>query len=88
MSEARELDLALMMADLCGYTALTQTHGAVQASETVLRFALGGKSPLHDGDSETRPAVWLAGRAGDAPEHSRAFRCCMLPAKEHHPCMN
>lgn len=38
MSEARELDLALMMADLCGYTALTETHGALQASETVLRF--------------------------------------------------
>lgn len=36
--EARELDLALMMADLCGYTALTETHGALQASETVLRF--------------------------------------------------
>src|SRR5471032_3072838 len=38
MSEARELDLALMMADLCGYTALTEMHGALQASETVLRF--------------------------------------------------
>lgn len=36
--EARELDLALMMADLCGYTALTETHGALQASKTVLRF--------------------------------------------------
>ncbi len=38
IDEARELDLALMMADLCGYTALTETHGALQASETVLRF--------------------------------------------------
>lgn len=38
MSDARELDLALMMSDLCGYTALTETHGALQASETVLRF--------------------------------------------------
>jgi adenylate cyclase len=37
-AEPRELDLALMMADLCGYTALTETHGALQASETVLRF--------------------------------------------------
>ncbi len=36
--EARELDLALMMADLCGFTALTEMHGALQASETVLRF--------------------------------------------------
>ena len=38
MSQVRELELALMMADLCGYTALTETHGALQASETVLRF--------------------------------------------------
>ena len=35
---ARERDLALMIADLSGYTALTETHGALQASETVLRF--------------------------------------------------
>ena len=32
MSEARELDLALLIADLCGYTALTETHGALTAS--------------------------------------------------------
>ena len=38
MSEGREIDLALMMADLCGYTALTETHGAFVASEIVLRF--------------------------------------------------
>ncbi len=38
MSEARELDVALMIADLCGYTALTETHGALHASEVVLRF--------------------------------------------------
>ncbi len=36
--EARELDLALMIADLSGYTALTETHGALHASEVVLRF--------------------------------------------------
>ena len=36
--EAREIDLALLIADLVGYTALTETHGALQASETVLRF--------------------------------------------------
>ena len=35
---ARELDLALMIADLSGYTALTESHGALKASETVLRF--------------------------------------------------
>ena len=49
MSEARELDLALMMADLCGYTALTETHGALQASETVLRFVRLVESCLEPG---------------------------------------
>ena len=35
---ARELELALVIADLSGYTALTETHGALRASEIVLRF--------------------------------------------------
>ena len=35
---ARELDFALVIADLSGYTALTETHGAFHASEIVLRF--------------------------------------------------
>ncbi len=47
--EARELDLALMMADLCGYTALTETHGALQASETVLRFVRLVEASLEPG---------------------------------------
>lgn len=38
MSEARELDVALLIADLSGYTALTETHGALHASEVVLGF--------------------------------------------------
>lgn len=38
MNDTREVDLTLMMADLCGYTALTETHGALAASDTVLRF--------------------------------------------------
>lgn len=38
MSEARELEVTLLIADLCGYTALTETHGALHASEVVLRF--------------------------------------------------
>ncbi len=49
MPDARELDLALMMADLCGYTALTETHGALQASETVLRFDSLVKASLEPG---------------------------------------
>jgi class 3 adenylate cyclase/YHS domain-containing protein len=38
LGEAREIDLALLIADLSGYTALTETHGALHASEIVLRF--------------------------------------------------
>jgi adenylate cyclase len=49
MTKARELDLALMMADLCGYTALTETHGALQASETVLRFVRMVEASLEPG---------------------------------------
>jgi len=35
---AQELDLALVIADLSGYTALTESHGALEASGIVLRF--------------------------------------------------
>jgi adenylate cyclase len=38
LGEAREMDLALLIADLSGYTAFTETHGALYASEIVLRF--------------------------------------------------
>lgn len=38
LGEARELDFALLIADLSGYTAFTETHGASHASEIVLRF--------------------------------------------------
>lgn len=59
MTEARELDLALMMADLCGYTALTETHGALQASETVLRFVRLVEASLE-------PGVRIVDSIGDA----------------------
>jgi adenylate cyclase len=49
MTGAREVDLALLMADLCGYTALTETHGALAASETVLRFVHLARSCLETG---------------------------------------
>jgi class 3 adenylate cyclase/YHS domain-containing protein len=47
--DPRELDLALLIADLCGYTALTETHGALTASETVLRFVRLAESCLEPG---------------------------------------
>ena len=51
MSGARELDLALLIADLSGYTALTETHGALKASETILRFVHLAKACLDPGVS-------------------------------------
>ena len=38
LGAAREIDLALLISDLSGYTALTETHGALHASEVVLHF--------------------------------------------------
>ena len=49
LGPAREIDLALLIADLSGYTALTETHGALQASETVLRFGRLVESCLESG---------------------------------------
>jgi adenylate cyclase len=59
MNAAREVDLALLMADLCGYTALTETHGPLTASETVLRF-------VHLARACLEPGVRLVDSIGDA----------------------
>lgn len=48
---ARELDFALVIADLSGYTALTETHGAFRASEIVLRFERLVEASLEPGVS-------------------------------------
>lgn len=58
MSDAREVNLALLIADLCGYTALTETHGALTASETVLRF-------VHLATSCLEPGVVMVDSIGD-----------------------
>lgn len=59
VSAARELELALLMADLCGYTALTETHGALVASDIVLRFVRLARSCLE-------PGVVIVDSIGDA----------------------
>lgn len=56
--EAREIDRTLLIADLSGYTALTETHGALHASETVLRFG-------HIADASLEPGVTIIDRVGD-----------------------
>ena len=48
-SEARELDLALLFADLSGYTALTEIHGALTASDIVLQFCHLAQASLEPG---------------------------------------
>ena len=35
-----EIERTLLIADLSGYTALTETHGAMHASEIALRFGV------------------------------------------------
>jgi len=58
LGPARELELALLIADLSGYTALTETHGALHASEVVLRFQrLAGAS--------LEPGVAIVNSIGD-----------------------
>jgi class 3 adenylate cyclase/YHS domain-containing protein len=78
--EPRELDVALLIADLSGYTALTETHGALHASEVVLRFQELVRESLEPGVSiinsigddvlcagaDTRAVVCTAFRLGDA----------------------
>lgn len=59
MDEPVESERTLLMADLCGYTALTETHGALKASETVLRFVRLAKACLE-------PGVAIVDSIGDA----------------------
>lgn len=53
-----EIDRALLIAGLSGYTALTEAHGALQASETVLRLGQLAEACLE-------PGVALVERVGD-----------------------
>jgi class 3 adenylate cyclase len=54
----REIELALLIADLSGYTALTETHGALHASDIVFRFGRMAESSLE-------PGVGIVDRIGD-----------------------
>ena len=49
LGEAREIDAALLIADLSGYTAFTETHGPLYASEIVLRFQRLARESLEPG---------------------------------------
>src|SRR5688572_8414052 len=49
-----EQNMAILIADLSGYTALTEVHGALTAADTIDKYlnlvnhSLVGKSSLHD----------------------------------------
>ena len=53
-----EIERTLLIADLSGYTALTETHGAVHASEVVFRFNRMAEASLE-------PGVAIVDRVGD-----------------------
>jgi class 3 adenylate cyclase/YHS domain-containing protein len=53
-----ETERTLLIADLSGYTALTETHGAMHASEIVLRFDRMAEAGLE-------PGVVIVDRVGD-----------------------
>jgi adenylate cyclase len=53
-----EIERTLLIADLSGYTALTETHGAMHASEVVLRFGQLTEASLE-------PGVPIVDRVGD-----------------------
>ena len=56
---ARDVDLGLLIADLCGYTALTETHGGLRASGIVLQFERLAEASLE-------PGVAIINSVGDA----------------------
>jgi class 3 adenylate cyclase/YHS domain-containing protein len=53
-----EVERTLLIADLAGYTALTETHGALHASNVVLRFG-------EMADASVEPGVAIVDRIGD-----------------------
>jgi adenylate cyclase len=55
---SRERHLTVLMADLAGYTALTEAHGSAQAAEIVARY-------LALAHEATVPGVRLMERVGD-----------------------
>lgn len=81
-----EKNVAIMMADLTGYTAMTEAHGGASAARMVSKYmelvdsALVGTSRLHQriGDQ----VVILADKANDMLETAR--RLNKLTSDEHH----
>jgi class 3 adenylate cyclase/YHS domain-containing protein len=49
MADSKEIDIVLLVADLSGYTALTEAHGNVSAAKVVNRYTVIAKESLYEG---------------------------------------
>ncbi|MBW2228215.1 MAG: hypothetical protein JRG99_13100 [Deltaproteobacteria bacterium] len=49
MDDSKEIDIVLLVADLSGYTALTEAHGNVSAAKVVNRYTEIAKESLYEG---------------------------------------
>jgi len=92
MSGVREMDLALLFADLSGYTALTEIHGALTASGVVLEFCRLTQAGLESGvrfvnsigdevfcaGEDTLAVVRSALKLREAAEHESYFPCIRM----------
>ena len=75
MGLAREVEVAFLMADLSGFTALTETHGDMHAATVAMRYVEIAQSALD-------PRARLVERVGDqvlivAPDGDGAVRTAM-----------
>lgn len=51
MTDSKEIDIVLLVADLSGYTALTEAHGNISAAKVVNRYTEIAKESLYEGTS-------------------------------------
>jgi len=49
MADSKEIDIVLLVADLSGYTALTEAHGNISAAKVVNRYTEIAKESLYEG---------------------------------------
>jgi len=66
---AREIEIVFLMADLSGYTALTEAHGAVEAARTVTRYLEMARAVLWPGArlvEQVGDEVLIASEAAEA----------------------
>ena len=49
MGDSKEIDIVLLVADLSGYTALTEAHGNISAAKVVNRYTEIAKESLYEG---------------------------------------